>query len=76
MFSDPFLCVWKAYQGPKFIQDFRYRAGTVFCYNGGSTNRLKDSKVVAQVVRTMKESDDPLPPQMKKTLSVRMKWCS
>jgi hypothetical protein len=64
----------KVYQGPKSIEDFQHSTGTVFCLNGVSTNGLKSSKMVAQVLHMKKEPDAHPRPQLMTILSVYVTW--
>jgi hypothetical protein len=52
------------------IKDFQHNTGTVFCRNGVSTNGLKNSKVVAQVLCMRTELDAHPPSTGKLMLAV------
>jgi hypothetical protein len=66
--EEQLLVIWflwsEGVSGPQSIKDFQHNMGTVFCHNGVSMNGLKNSKMVAQVLRMRKEPDDHPRPQI------------
>jgi hypothetical protein len=54
------------------IKDFQHNMRTMFCHNGVSTNGMKISEMVTQVLN-MRKGPDACPwPQMKTTLSMHV----